>query len=108
MKQLGLAFTQYNQDFDEASPNGVDAYCRGSGWAGMVYPYVKSTGVFQCPDDTAAPGSVTPVSYIYNSNNVIQHSSDPKSCSWALQGLFYRSVHLARQNCFALRRNGDC
>ena len=77
MKQLGLAFTQYNQDFDEASPNGVDAYCRGSGWAGMVYPYVKSTGVFQCPDDTAAPGSVTPVSYIYNSNNVIQHSSDP-------------------------------
>ncbi len=77
MKQLGLAFTQYNQDFDEASPNGVDAYCRGSGWAGMIYPYVKSTGVFLCPDDTAAPGSVTPVSYIYNSNNVIQHSSDP-------------------------------
>lgn len=39
----------------------------GEGWAGQIYPYVKSTGVFQCPDD---PTSTTPqaqvVSYGYN------------------------------------------
>ena len=51
MKQLGLGITQYEQDFDEKSPNGWDPYGRASGWAWQVYPYIKSTGVFKCPDD---------------------------------------------------------
>lgn len=53
MKQLGLGITQYEQDFDEKSPNGWDPYGRASGWAWQVYPYIKSVGVFQCPDDSA-------------------------------------------------------
>lgn len=52
MKQLGLGITQYEQDFDEKSPNGWDPYGRASGWAWQVYPYIKSTGVFHCPDDS--------------------------------------------------------
>jgi len=55
-KQLGLAFIQYTQDADETFPvgNGVVA---GSpqyavGWAGQIYPYVKSTGLYACPDDS--------------------------------------------------------
>lgn len=69
-KQLGLAFIQYSQDYDEQLP-----YCfYGSpqGWAGHVYPFVKSTEVFHCPDDSTPSYSSTgnntavPVSYAMN------------------------------------------
>jgi len=73
-KQLGLAFMQYNEDYDETSPNGIDPYGRASGWAGEIYPYVQSVGVFKCPDDPGGIGANTPVSYVYNANNVIQNS----------------------------------
>src|SRR5579872_1765147 len=52
-KQLGLGFVQYVQDNDETYPldgaySGTDL---GQGWGGQIYPYVKSTGVYHCPDD---------------------------------------------------------
>jgi prepilin-type N-terminal cleavage/methylation domain-containing protein/prepilin-type processing-associated H-X9-DG protein len=70
-KQLGLAFMQYSQDNDEMYPQGLPSANgngnRGGGWAGQIYPYVKSTGAFKCPDDSTAPqGSRVPVSYAYN------------------------------------------
>ncbi len=85
LKQLGLAFTQYSQDFDERLPMGTSAgranYGYGDGWAGRVYPFVQSAGVFACPDDAVSPvtnvvvGSagpktytLSPVSYAYNRN----------------------------------------
>jgi prepilin-type N-terminal cleavage/methylation domain-containing protein/prepilin-type processing-associated H-X9-DG protein len=68
-KQLGLAFMQYGQDYDEVLPRGVV----GSvgyiyvGWAGPIYPYVKSTGTYKCPDDpTNASGALVPISYAIN------------------------------------------
>ena len=81
-KQLGLAFIQYTQDYDEFMPdgswvrftdgNGLPQH-EGVGWAGQIYPHVKSVGVFHCPDDPtqantfggAANGAV-PISYSYN------------------------------------------
>jgi len=45
------------------------------GWAGQIYPYVKSLGVFDCPDDPTNPTTYTlngntytkvPISYAYN------------------------------------------
>src|SRR5580704_3804273 len=63
-KQLALAFLQYAQDYDEFMPCGTrdgaadianyasfgNAYnYLGTGWAGELYSYVKSTGVFTCP-----------------------------------------------------------
>ena len=77
-KQLGLAFVQYTQDYDErytcgAVNTGTHVY--GQGWGGQVYTYVKSTGVYKCPDDstntaTSATTGVTayPVSYSFNTN----------------------------------------
>ena len=66
-KQLGLGFIQYQQDYDECNPNGASIAGTGAGWAGEIYTYVKSTGVFVCPDDS---GSFNPVvSYGYNTNN---------------------------------------
>src|SRR6187402_1264628 len=61
MKQLGLAFMQYSQDNDEMNPSGIyigaTSLPVGAGWGGQIYSYVKSTGVYKCPDD--ANGSVT-------------------------------------------------
>jgi prepilin-type N-terminal cleavage/methylation domain-containing protein/prepilin-type processing-associated H-X9-DG protein len=57
MKQLGLAILMYTQDNDEYFPwsqNDAVAYTstNNSGhWQTMVLPYVKSTGVYGCPDD---------------------------------------------------------
>ncbi|BDI33179.1 hypothetical protein CCAX7_52300 [Capsulimonas corticalis] len=52
MKQLGLGLMQYTQDNDETFPSGVNNL--GRGWAGAIYPYVKSTGVYKCPDDSTS------------------------------------------------------
>ena len=83
MKQLGLAFIQYTQDTDEQMPSGrfipgVDNTTTntptGAGWAGQIYTYVKSTGVYKCPDDSTGLGATTngytaqPVSYAFNKN----------------------------------------
>src|SRR5579862_9622044 len=59
-KQLGLAVIQYVQDFDETLPladfqnywgdcssNANDSVS----WRTVIYPYVKSTGVYLCPSD---------------------------------------------------------
>lgn len=90
MSQLGKAFMQYTQDYDECYPYGVldvntasvynppnslqGAFLGGTGWAGILYPYVKATGTFTCPDDPtplsskASSVNATEVSYAFNSN----------------------------------------
>ncbi len=83
MKQLGLAFIQYSQDTDEQMPSGryipgfddtTTNTPTGAGWAGQLYTYVKSTGVYKCPDDSTSTGTTTngytaqPVSYAFNKN----------------------------------------
>ena len=75
LKQLGLAFTQYIQDYDERLPANDDGGCGtgsagdGFGWSGKIYPYVKSSGVYTCPDDTTpvATAGYIPLSYGYPS-----------------------------------------
>ncbi|HEY3329177.1 MAG TPA: DUF1559 domain-containing protein [Capsulimonadaceae bacterium] len=67
LKQIGLGYTQYEQDYDETVPCGDNGYGAGTGWARMIYPYVKSTQVFLCPNDSTA-GDV--ISYAVNSNMV--------------------------------------
>ena len=76
MKQLGLAVIQYQQDADEQFPSGVgqvsgtNTIYTGAGWAGEVYPFVKSVAVFDCPDDSTAPEKYygPPCSYGFNAN----------------------------------------
>ena len=75
-KQLGLALIQYCQDADEKYPGGVVGnYGSRSGWAAKIYQYVKSTGVYKCPDDSGAPQTLAgntatfvPISYAMNAN----------------------------------------
>jgi prepilin-type N-terminal cleavage/methylation domain-containing protein/prepilin-type processing-associated H-X9-DG protein len=57
LKQIGLGYMQYSQDFDGWSPGSVTFYDptaadeakRGTSWPTTIFPYVKSTQVFACP-----------------------------------------------------------
>lgn len=60
MKQLGLAWVQYTQDYDETGPT-----IHGGNWVQGVgsmaeymtlYPYIKSVNVFQCPSASPSDG----------------------------------------------------
>jgi len=60
LKQLGLGYAMYSQDYDERFPS---AYAGPAGWIGAIdpvtyqvdikggglYPYVKNEGIFVCP-----------------------------------------------------------
>ena len=94
MKQIGLGMTQYTQDNDESFPIGVVPSGLGQGWAGTIYPYVKSTGVFHCPDDPTGPqtnGAIVsyPVSYAANLNflRTDGNSSDSRISGQAIAAL---------------------
>jgi prepilin-type processing-associated H-X9-DG protein len=53
-KQIGLAIMQYTQDFDEYYPaKGQVSGGNYRSWRQLIYPYVKSTGVFHCPSNSA-------------------------------------------------------
>ena len=67
LKQLGSAFHQYLQDNDQKYPPSV--FEAPQGWAGRIYPYVRNTTPYHCPDDTTAEfGQAVPVSYLLNAN----------------------------------------
>jgi prepilin-type N-terminal cleavage/methylation domain-containing protein len=54
-KQIGTAIMMYAQDFDEILPMVASGACpsaQATGWADMVYPYVKNERVFDCPSST--------------------------------------------------------
>jgi prepilin-type processing-associated H-X9-DG protein len=74
---MGLAFGQYEQDYDETMVCGgtYDGYnLYAGGWAAPIYPYVKSKQVFVCPDDTgkATNGYTDNVSYGENANAIFR------------------------------------
>ena len=74
LKQIGIAFVQYSQDYDEGTP----ACIYPAGGAGyptttlgtLLNPYLKSQQVWRCPSDTVNPTAVnstfTNPSYGYN------------------------------------------
>ncbi|RYG85716.1 MAG: prepilin-type N-terminal cleavage/methylation domain-containing protein [Alphaproteobacteria bacterium] len=67
-KQLGLAFMQYVQDYDEQFQSSP---YYGQGWAELMYPYVKSKGVYICPNDTRdkeVDWATDQISYVVNVN----------------------------------------
>ena len=63
LKQIGLAFIQYQQDYDERFPP-VAVVAKGN-WAGSIQPYMKSWPLFQCP--SASSTKPKTVDYFYNS-----------------------------------------
>lgn len=67
-KQVGLAFMQYAQDYDERLPLSTDT-SRDLSWVVTLQPYIKSPQIYRCPSDTSinwdtpiAPATVTRMS----------------------------------------------
>jgi prepilin-type N-terminal cleavage/methylation domain-containing protein/prepilin-type processing-associated H-X9-DG protein len=58
MKQIGLAFMQYAQDYDETLPTDWITLPPGTPWTdrytwrAAIFPYIKNTQVFSCPSDS--------------------------------------------------------
>lgn len=52
LKQIGLGFQQYIQDYDEKFPPLTD-------WGETVQPYLKSWQIFQCPMDASGSAEKT-------------------------------------------------
>lgn len=58
LKQIGLAFVQYSQDYDEYSPAAATRTVSATSntgrrsWPTVLMPYVKSTQIFVCPSVT--------------------------------------------------------
>ena len=48
LKQVGLAFIMYSQDYDEKYVGCYTGYPYYT-WPGALYPYVKSEKLFDCP-----------------------------------------------------------
>jgi prepilin-type N-terminal cleavage/methylation domain-containing protein/prepilin-type processing-associated H-X9-DG protein len=71
-KQIGLALTQYVQDYDEKYPARQYNGDAAQSWRIAVFPYVKARGVFACPSNptgTASGFDAYPVSYGGNYNS---------------------------------------
>lgn len=89
LRQLGLAFHQYTQDYDETypiyyppglGPGAVPTYAGGTAgdwprasgqnWGAQLYPYTKNRQIYTCPADPtrSANPAWSAVSYGYNHN----------------------------------------
>jgi len=71
LKQIGFGLMQYVQDYDNRYPDtsatsavGGDYYTHGTGWAGTLFPYIKSVQIYKCPSDSN--GNTPTVSYAFN------------------------------------------
>jgi prepilin-type N-terminal cleavage/methylation domain-containing protein/prepilin-type processing-associated H-X9-DG protein len=65
LKQLGLGFAQYSQDYDEQSVpmrSGFLTSSSGFSWSIIIQPYVKSNQLLVCPSNTT-PNTVSKLSY---------------------------------------------
>lgn len=78
LKQIGLAFLQYTQEYDEAYPmttlTGM-AYTPNASWTTSTQAYIKSVQVYRCPSDSSSrwnapvvPPGAPPftTSYVFN------------------------------------------
>lgn len=81
LKQIGLAFIQYSQDYDDRWPriavhavaSSVAPFERPYGWADALQPYIKSTELFQCPSEPQTDAGIDAVQpaftdYYFNTN----------------------------------------
>jgi prepilin-type N-terminal cleavage/methylation domain-containing protein/prepilin-type processing-associated H-X9-DG protein len=76
LKQIGLGFAQYVQDFDETMPLGQNAATPSAYWMDTIQPYTKNYQIFRCPSD-----STTTVPIAYNGAS----SYAANACGWGDQ-----------------------
>lgn len=113
LKQIGLALFLYASDYDSALPMGHNDLDAGSPqpellWMNAIYPYVKSTAIFNCPsrnapkfvpDDVARTGSYSiDLAYMFDRTGSPPRQP-PASCHDTSQGA--SGVYTTRLSQFA-------
>lgn len=85
-KQMSLGIMQYTQDADELMPpRQINPIGEPGDWEVLIYPYVKSAGVFSCPSNprnqvqSLAYSAANPimVSYAVNSDSLGHTNTRP-------------------------------
>ncbi len=99
LKQIGLGFLQYTQDYDERYPAGSSYYRNLGGtnvpmtWDLHIQPYMKSYQIVTCPSDSATPEVDLPTmgkvkrSYAYANYMRSDPSNPGTSPGFSSQGL---------------------
>jgi len=85
LKQIGLAILQYTQDNDETMP--AVSYGPASAmvsYRGLVQPYLKNLGVFQCPSNLAA-----------NKPDWVGETGDPAGITRSYAAAHYNGTHVS-------------
>jgi prepilin-type N-terminal cleavage/methylation domain-containing protein/prepilin-type processing-associated H-X9-DG protein len=88
LKNLGLGLVMYTQDYDERWPSGASNASQ-AGWVGMIYPYVKNSAAYKCPNDPNVSKSTLAESYALNANlaaNVKTYQKGPGDASPTIGG----------------------
>ena len=101
LKQIGIAFTQYTQDADEKFPC-VNSGNSSQGWASAIYPFVKSTGVYKCPDDSIGGEKVT-----YGTNYAIFHGTPVNGSNENMNGMSLAQLASPASTVLNYEGNGD-
>lgn len=97
LKQIGLGFMMYQQDYDETLCPNVSLYRLGTViinhyWyglhssatgtydlnQGLIQPYMKNVAIEECPTAKGIPATV-PIGYAYNNNASLFPSGRPTS-----------------------------
>ena len=111
LKQLSLATIQYQQDADENMPlvlGGGNPNSRPGNWIfytgysggatrtnfdpsqGALYPYVKSTGVFVCPDDNSGQADSYALNSVTSGVNLSQFNAPAATILFVEEGDGYQ------------------
>jgi prepilin-type N-terminal cleavage/methylation domain-containing protein/prepilin-type processing-associated H-X9-DG protein len=93
MRQIGLGILQYEQDNDEykvplSEETNAPAGIANTDWETLIYPYVKSEGVYACPDNQR---NATP----YGNASIINSKLPPAETSPNGKGLTSYSINEA-------------
>ncbi|MEN6549090.1 MAG: prepilin-type N-terminal cleavage/methylation domain-containing protein [Armatimonadia bacterium] len=80
VKQIGIAWLSYVQDYDERCPPTSRLLAQGSYWYPRVMPYMKNSQILQCPSrsphvSTTPPGADHLYVADYGANWAINHGT---------------------------------
>jgi prepilin-type N-terminal cleavage/methylation domain-containing protein/prepilin-type processing-associated H-X9-DG protein len=115
-KQIGTSAMMYYQDYDEAGPIffGVTGYGpagssqRGT-WIAFLYPYMKNTGIWKCPNMPDAVSPATGISIWLTTGSTIGSSPFRNTSIWMGYGWNYQYLNgpASSSDCSLFYANGS-
>jgi prepilin-type N-terminal cleavage/methylation domain-containing protein/prepilin-type processing-associated H-X9-DG protein len=78
LKQMGLAWAMYTQDYDERTPrawSGLADNNDAMSWADVISPYAKNQQIFDCPSYTTRMALYTSASPVFAGLQIYNHNN---------------------------------